>query len=198
MHFKTISTPFFIFCWMLLNNPFDLAAQKGDVYLKFGTSVFGLANAQQLNHVFSGLGASCEYQYSNQVSWNLNVNAARNIAFKVAEGENYIRSSNGVELEIRFYPNQKGKGFFAGVSGAFYRDRWATYLAENAIPLQNNGINNHWGSHINLGFQHPINQRFYYQINAQTGIFYFRDKSYATYFNTISRDGLNMMVAYRL
>ena len=161
----------------------NLSAQSGSNYVKLGTSVFFLTDAQVFNHTFLSLEASYEYQFSRQFSINLNISAARLVGdAQFNEIDGFIRNTNSAEMEWRFYPNSKGKGFYAGVSALLYQDR--KVIA--GVPIKFS----HFGSHINVGVQFPMANAFYLQVNGQIGI-------YGQGYSTISRYGLKMMVGYR-
>ena len=158
-----------------------LQAQKSDSYVKSGSSLFFLSDGQEFNHAFVSLGLSFEHQFSGQFSTNLNMSAARLLSSKF--DYDYIRNVNSLEAELRFYPNNKGRGFYAGVSAVWYKDTEAKgFKSEKS---------NHFGSHINVGAQFPLSNRFYLQANSQTGI-------YGKGFYTIARYGIQIMACIRL
>ncbi len=178
-----MKTPFKIFLPLLITlfGHNSAKAQKGDNFVKLGSTLFFLADAQKINHGFASLGASYEYKFSGVFSASFNANAARLISSISAENA-YIKNINSLEAEARFYPNLKGKGFYAGASLVWYQDK-----KKIGALLEKSS---HWGSHINIGVQLPLENNFYWQANAQIGI-------YGEGFSTISRYGLNAMVGKR-
>jgi hypothetical protein len=160
-----------------------LTAQSADNYAKLGTNVFFLSNGRAFNHTFVNLGGGWEHQFNKQVAGALQVNAARLVGdAKPDVIDGYIRNINSLEAEIRFYPNKKGRGFYAGASLLLYRDTRIIGAATKHA--------NHLGSHINTGVQFPMRNDFYLQLNGQLGIY---GKGYLT----IARYGLQLMAAKR-
>jgi hypothetical protein len=174
-----ILLPFFI---VSMTTGTALKAQKGDNLVKLGSNVFALSDGQRINHTFASLGASFEHLFSQQFSASLNISAARLLNRFSAENA-YIKNISSLETEVRFYPNNKGKGFYAGASLALYQDKTVSGLVSD--------ISMHLGSHINFGVQIPVGKAFYLQANSQIGV-------YGKGYSTISRYGLNVMLGLRL
>ncbi len=179
---KTLFKIIFPAACVLLIAKSTLYAQKGDQYAKLGATTFFLNGGKGISHCLMSLGASYEYQFDGQISGNLNLNTARLVGAIPSESDGYIRNSNSAEVEIRFYPNNKGKGFYAGVSAVYYLDERVKGLVSTK--------HKHWGSHINAGFQLLLTHHFYLQANGQAGI-------YRGGFSTVSRYGLNLMLGKR-
>lgn len=158
-------------------------AQRGSNYAKLGSTAFFLSDGRKINHTFLSLGASYEHLFSQQFSTGLNVNAARLVSDATSgDIDGYIRNVNSLELELRFYPNNKGKGFYAGASAVLYADKKVNGEAVKKST--------HFGSHINAGFQFPLRKDFTLQTNGQIGI-------YGKGYSTISRYGLQVMLGKR-
>src|SRR5690349_5212955 len=115
MRLKTWPQPLAGFVFLLCLAPSSaLNAQTGGDFIKFGVTPFFLSDGQKFNHTFVGLGAAYEHLFSGQFSAGAGLNSARLLSFD--NEQEYIRDVHSLEGELRFYPNQKGRGFYAGVS----------------------------------------------------------------------------------
>lgn len=177
---KTYYLPLILLLLSLAN---QAQAQRRDNFAKLGPTAFFLSDGRKINHSFLCLGISYEHQFSGQFSTGLNVNAGRLVSGATSgDIDGYIRNVNSLELELRFYPNNKGKGFYAGASAVLY--------GQKKVTGETIKRSNHFGSHINAGFQFPLHNDFILQTNGQIGI-------YGKGYSTISRYGLQVMLGKR-
>lgn len=172
-----IYAPLFLFSILSLSR---ICAQSGSHFAKLGLNLIALSDGQLLQEKYAGALVSYEYQFTGMVAAGGGIGVARLLDRAPSSEAGKISSQlNTLELELRCYPNKKGRGFYTGASMLLYQH----LLKQGALSSKKL----FYGSHIQFGFQSPLTSNFYVQANVQAGVLYGHGARY----------GLNAMLVRR-